>query len=298
MKGNMSSSVGNVTRLYRGELPYVRGYIKHYIGLGVDHFYFVFNTSADHDLMREELQEYKGIYTPIIEGEGRSVNHSLKLGPDVFSTDYLFNLDADEFIYLGKGEKIADFLTRRKPVYGYMQWVMTPRDFSRDTLSTGFEAHAGKTFARRDSMVAIRGPHWFDMKDDIESVEYNDIKFAHYWGRSFEDILIKCVYQNLENKKTTSLREMEDLLREGKLPERLRLLASLVSHNRTTPVPTVQNDFLNTETEERLLQVCTQTFRDDIKALYISYKEKLDYKQHVAIYPRCGSLFRLMKLLP
>lgn len=246
------------------------------------------------------LRDYEDVCEVIFEEQGRNPNHALRIDVSRVKTDYLMSIDVDEFLYLEGACSIKDFLRGRRGDAFAMKWIMAPRDFERPAgLISGFRGHAGKKLAPTNAISGIEGPHEFQYKERVRLHRDSKLKLVHYWGRGFRDVVIKCAYQNLPGRKRSSIRNMEDLLKTRKLPERLKVLASLTRHAHDTTLEHPNQELVDRELEEALLSVVSSSFLGELEDVYRDYKLSLDYENHVAAYPdSVSNIYELGRRLP
>jgi hypothetical protein len=296
----MSVSIGCLTRVYLGEIPYIRSFLNHGLNIGIDTFYLVVPSREGIDRIENILREYQEVCAVIFEEQGRNPNHALRIDVSRVKTDYLMSIDVDEFLYLEGARSIKDFLEDRRGDAFTMKWIMAPRDFDQPTgLISGFRGHAGKKLAPTNIISGIEGPHEFQYWGRVQLHRDSRLKLVHYWGRGFRDVVIKCAYQNLPGRKRSSIQDMENLLKTRKLPERLKVLASLTRHAHDTTLDHQNQDLVDEELEAELLSVVSASFLGELEDVYRDYKLGLDYENHVAAYPdRVGNIYDLGRNLP
>jgi hypothetical protein len=285
--------------LYIGELPYIRRFIEHGLSIGIDEFFFVFPSQEHRAQILSTLAPFGSCCRFIFETAGRNVNKALQVDITKITTDYVISIDVDEFLYLDGGVTIGQWLQERQINACVMPWVMSPRDFRIPSGPlTGFLGHIGKRLARTSLVKGIAGPHAFEADPALRFCRDDHLHLVHYWGRSFEDIVIKCIYQMLPGRKRSSLGEMQALLKTRRLPERLRVLASLTRHKHDIELRHDNHPLCDEELERELLAVASPDFLAELESTYREYRESLDYSGHVATYPGLGNIYDLGRALP
>src|SRR5690606_21407881 len=126
----MSVSVGVLTRIYIGELPYLKCFIDHYLGLGVACFYFVVPEPDDISHLNDVLAPYRGAFELIVDEEIRDPEKALRIEIARMKTDYVVSIDVDELIYVSGTQNLPHFLESRGVATANMRWIMSPRDFT------------------------------------------------------------------------------------------------------------------------------------------------------------------------
>ena len=309
----MKNSIGIITRVCKSELPYLSAFVDHHLNCGVTHLYFLLQDRSINDRILKMLHAFKGFYSIFLVNPKVSPNTALEnFDIKLTNTDYLLLADVDEYFYSVNDLNISDAIeSLDKPDYVYMSWIMAPSDFNDTTRTQGFLGHTGKAIARRTYINKVLNPHTFLMNQFsapgskplkiYKGKDFNtsDIYLVHYWGRSFSDILLKCIYHEHMGIKTSSVDELKNAGKSGSLPQRLKFLAVLNLHKRFITLP----DFILNKVDHNLENELITAFihKDEIEAIkkaYEIYKSALDYKKHVAIYPALHTLLTLAQVLP
>lgn len=238
-----------VTRVYKPEMPYLRSFLRHYRSIGVRKFYAFNNFYDEH----EKLLQIMGNFT--LDAEVTIVLRSLpneadadalinELGIDFVSEDWVIGVDVDEFWVLPDGIKTLPELVEARPATHYqVPWVIVPNGAIagyRHHPYEGLPGHAGKWMARRTAMSKLTGQSMHEpaMIKSPENVRLGASEnqrwwtapvadevgnLVHFWGRSFQDMLLKQLVQRGMNRKASWV--TGQLSADWALPTRLATLA-------------------------------------------------------------------------
>ncbi len=224
---------------------------------------------------------------------------------------YVLLLDPDEYLFLPGHSSLASFLEANQyPQSCYLRWVVTPSDFSHNDRCLGFFGHIGKHLAAGRVIAGIATAHTFALRDlpavNPFQFERHDGFVIHYWGRTFWDVLLKCLYyRGVHKSKQSSLEELRGCRNGSLLPGRLKMLAALSLHVRYVTTPDYLDNRIDVDLESELL--AAHLSAQEIERLEIAYRE---YKQflasadHPAVrsaiqgYPGCHSIQKLGEVLP
>ena len=113
----------SVSLCIKNEAKYIKEFIKHYIKQGVDHFYIINNNSSDNIHETIKNSPYKNLITlindnrdmNILKNNDGSFGHKKLLDENLYEivkkeTEWLINVDADEFMYGKNGHTIKSYL--------------------------------------------------------------------------------------------------------------------------------------------------------------------------------------------
>jgi hypothetical protein len=270
-------SVGCLTRVYKGELPYLKSWLLHYAQLGVSHFYLIHtkdDTSEEAELL-SVIRDCDVSFTLLRKPNGEDSDACFNSFVPVFKEQYLLHVDVDEFLLL-ESATLREYIQGHPAQYYRFQWVMCPYD--RD----GKPAHLAGSFQRDfKSMAETRliqsiEPHVMICEGGDRVVTHEGgSALIHYWGRSFTDILIKCLHGNeLSPEKASSLEELTKCARLGRIPNRLKMLAVL---SRRASPDVLRPNFVepDSDSELRLVTELTQEQRAELFDAYSHYRDNL-----------------------
>ena len=300
-----------LTRYCFTERPYWNSFLSHYSLLGVSRVDVCVQSEA-------EQNELLSISTP----EGMKLKIHLltdKLDPsqalqrlpiNSIRDDYQWILlaDCDEYFQILNPNFTVD---RLSDLYAdtaqfYVPWLMSPRLTWGDSSFSGFWGHIGKPMVRSQNLVGVANDHSFYTAKSCSSAAYASlpvgalgIALVHFWSRSFRDCLLKTFCNRFKDEKSSDLHEAVSLIREGKLPARLKLLAYLIEQQQYLQFREFPNLRVDIDAEEQLLReflseedekICSETFS--------AYRQKIKLKfASLPIYPAI-SLLEVVRFLP
>jgi len=293
-------STSVIARVYIGELPYIKPFIQHYKMLHFDKIYLVITKSSEKDEIKEYLRDYEDsiVYIDQTMDENvlmKNMNELLQ----IIKEDYIFNVDIDEFLDLTPHNDIRVLLSEAKSEKQHFSWAITVNDgFSTTDYATSGQTHRNnpwKTMCKLSCIDKWDGSHDVFTKEPIVG-EISKYKLIHYWGRNFNDILIKSTYGGgLKNAKSSSLDNVKKNIYStdiNSLPNRFKMLAVLSRCKKDIYLKTDYClKYIDVEKESELINnVITLEERNKLYKKYVEYKNKLDYETHVAMYFQKGLL--------
>jgi hypothetical protein len=296
-------TVALICRVYKGELPYITSFIAHYKMIGVDTIYIVITKQSDSDEIKAYLsnKNYELVYLQQKTDENVDMNNMDDLLP-LIKEDYLLHVDIDEYLDLEPHNSIQEVLNETVAERQHFNWAVTVNDkISDNSFATYGQTHRNrpwKTMCKTSVIKAWNGAHDVIPNREITSF-YSKYKLIHYWGRNYNDILIKSIYGNAFKDanvaKTSSLEELKKYMQNdniNSLPNRLKMLAVLSrceKHIKLDKDYCLQ--FIDYEKEAELLDcVTTQEERDKLYLRYVEFRNKLDYESQVKPYFKKGLL--------
>jgi len=195
---------------------------------------------------------------------------------------YTLLCDPDEFIhYSYSGISLAALLHELKACGAqlHVPWCMAPLPAAKGRLR-GFFGHIGKPLAPSSLIRNIASDHCFSCAKGTNSLPIGPLGvfLIHYWGRTFNDILIKDFCRLIQDGKSHGL-SPSSIISSGTLTPRLKILAYLACQRRFLRVPDYVSGFVDECAEEELLRlVMTDHQRRKIQKLYQSYRRKIAIK--------------------
>lgn len=244
-------SVGIVVRVFIGELPYVKGFFEYYIKLGVSKFYVIISNVGDFERIKSYLKDYEE-YLSYKVNEKFILNNSFNLVLPELKEDYILSVDVDEFLHVTPYDSIQDFIAGTGSADKYtFGWLLSVNDnISENKIA--FEAKGAKQMCKRSLIQAIPNPHKINSHPGAIEAPLTYC-LIHYWGRTFNDIIIKCIYGGLNNLKATSLDGVNKDIDKGRIPNRFKMMASLSRRIKTIEIPDYITDKIDYKLEEELL---------------------------------------------
>lgn len=260
-----------VSRIHLAELPYVRPFIQYYKDLGVHQCYFV-NTKADE---YERVKAHLPVDCILHKAPKGPINQMQNSALSLVKEDYIVQCDCDEYFILGYAT-LQDLHQAHPASYYTSAWAMAPCDSPACSGAAGgtdaeFKAtpwQQGKYIVQRATCTTLP-IHAFRKRKGFKLPH-----MMHLWGRSINDILLKCVLQVLPGAKRSSTQQIRHLLETKQLPNRLKALAYLCNlpHPLTVSLPLVFDQKLE---EQILLEYLTQEEIQQLHTLYVEYKKNL-----------------------
>lgn len=144
--------------------------------------------------------------------------------------DFVINVDVDEYWILPSSTPDLRTLVRRRQADVYcFGWLMLPSDRIAGTPQPpykGFHGHQCKYMVRYSRLrrLGIHRPYLKGGGGKPARQVFCGVA-VHFWGRSFQDVLLKVVGQKIGNSKTSNKDELLELAALGDIPNRLKLLA-------------------------------------------------------------------------
>lgn len=286
-KTNNSNTVAVVSRIFIGDLPYTRSFLDYYKNIGADLIYLIITNKEEEDQIKTYLTPSP--FVKFIVSDTRTINMPvLSLLLQNIQTEFILNVDIDEYLDI---KNIKTILTEEKADKYHFFWNITVNDgFSEETK--GFDARFSKkpfkTMCRTKNIKYWKDSHNCYTTSNTISIE-SKYKLIHYYGRSFNDIVIKCIYgKNYNNKqKITAIEKIVKSIHSpdvNDLPNRLKMLAivSRIPKRKDVMKNPIKIDY---KLEKELLE------NYDIESLfakYIKFRKQLDFKTQVSQYFNMG----------
>lgn len=289
-----------ISRVYIGELPYIKPFIHHYKKLKFDAIYFVITKRADEEAIKQYLQDYTNIIQYIDQtiDENVDMNSMNDLLPQI-KEDYLFHADIDEYLDLEPHNDIHVVIQEAKSEKQHFKWAITVNDgFSSNNHATYGQSHRNrpwKTMCKTSLIEGWNGSHDVVTKGNIQG-EISKYNLIHYWGRNYNDILIKLIYGNaFKDAKSSSLDEVKQYIgidNVNFLPNRLKMFAVLSRCNKEIFLPIDYClQYIDFKKESELLDCMVSIEdRDRLFKKYVEFMQKIDYAKHVEPYFKKGLL--------
>jgi hypothetical protein len=297
----MPNSVAIISRIYIGEIPYIDAFIEHYFKIGITKLYLVITNLADANYIKEYLKhkpyEIEFINSKLGENESITMD-SMNYTIEYIKETYLLHIDIDEFLDIYPFKSINLLVEHINSDKIHFNWAITVFDGHCDTnLGCRGMTHRKKPFKTLCKTALITNftsnGHDFDTVTQVNGVESTNY-LIHYWGRTFNDILIKIIYgDRFKNIKSGKLQELLDMIDNNSntfIPVRLKMLAMLSRLNKT--IPLTRNFItgkINTEKENEL--VYSKLSKDQIQLIYERYnrfREMFDINKYEVNYYKVG----------
>ena len=287
-----------ISRVYIGEIPYIKAFVSHYIRLKFDKIYLIITRKDEEAEIRSYLNNYDNIeyLYPLNDGDVKMLymNHLIPY----IKEDYVLHIDIDEFLDLGLNNIKTLFQESLYDKY-HFNWAIVVNDGLTSTkVASMGQTHRNKpwkTMCKTSIIEEWVGAIDMKTKTGIEG-HHSKYNLIHYWGRSYNDLLIKSIYGNgFKDAKSCSLESVIKYVDDpdvNELPNRLKMMAVLSRCDKTI---NLDNDYCLKYTvvnkEESLLRgVISLDQRQRLYTKYVEFRQKLDYKIHIAPYFQLGLL--------
>lgn len=298
----MNTTIAVVSRIYIGEIPYIISFIEYYISIGISKFYFIVTDNKNYDLIKDLLKKYDKyicyfVHKKSIKNLDRD---SFKNIEKIIKEEYILNVDIDEFLYLKKGifdYKFIQDLIKDYPADKYIfDWIMVVNDGICNKESGFIKKKMGKVMVKSSAGISSILCHDIILKKKDPKIFYDNIYILHYWGRSMNDIIVKCIYGNLPDKKTTNLEEIIKNLENNILPVRFKLMALLSKTKKEIRIPNYVADKIDVKLESQLIN--RFYLQDKLLELYKNYIDKLDNKLLEEYQNENNTLLKILNKMP
>ena len=299
-----------VSRIHIGELPYINAFIQHYQAIGVDKIYLVITKRDELAPISEYIQQQQEqqnqqqnlityICVDLKPGESISMDNMNQILSE-FKTTYTLHIDIDEFIELDTYPSIKALISEANADKIHFPWAITVNDQISDVNSaTPGMTHRKKPYKTmcKTALIShfISNGHDFETHTPTEPYISPNL-LIHYWGRTYNDIILKALYANgFKNAKTSTIDEVVACIANpdiNALPNRLKMLALLSRLEK--PLHLKHNYSINyidyIKENELISPYLTPQQCASLYAKYVVYRNKLDYKTQIAPYYELGLL--------
>ena len=275
---HVKNTVAVVARVFIGDLPYTRSFLDYYKKIGADEIYLIITNNDEENFIKSYLSSNP--FVKFIVSATRIIKMPVLSGllKDI-ETDFILNVDIDEYLDI---KNIKQIFTEEKADKYHFYWNITVQDgFSDETK--GFDAHFSKkpykTMCRTKNIKYWKDSHNCYTTSNTTTKE-SKYKLVHYYGRSFNDIVIKSIYgKNYNNRqKITSLEEIMQSIQSpnvNDLPNRLKMLAVVSRVPKTNDIMKIPIK-IDYKLEKKLLQDFNT---DALFAKYKKFRKQLDCNQ-------------------
>jgi hypothetical protein len=293
-KTKKDETIALVSRVYIGELPYIKYFLDYYIKIGIDKIYLIITNKTEAPLIMSYIKDYMYI-TEVVINETRTINMRIfNMDKINIKEDFTLFLDIDEFLDISPLKNIKDILKDEPGDKYNFNWIIKVNDgFSNN--EKGYNKTSSKkpfkTMCRTALIDRWEGSHNFITKRETIPVK-SKYRLIHHYGRTFNDILIKCIYGKgmLNKDKNTSLDEVLKDIRSddvNDIPNRFKMLA-LVSRVPKTVNVKLESiyEYIDYDLENELLKIIDSTEKKRLLEKYEVFRERLDYKQIEVYYTK------------
>lgn len=265
-------TIGLVTRIFKGEIPYINNFLDYYINyLKVDRIYLFSNDDTkwnkviDASFLEKVNIEYcpaEFFNTPNIARNMDLLNYMNNLYKNKINEDYLLNVDCDEYLYLNN-ISFNDFIKEYEKYDNiYIKWVFfasnsftsnSPVDIVRHVK--GIRNPVGKSLSKRKSIKNIydtenKTMHTPLLKEGGTTLKLkrDDCYLIHFTTRTLNDLIIQELFWKGDNKLTKIMNTKYDNKNNFDIyPSRLKVQKVFLDFNKhfnkTPIVPPIFNHF-------------------------------------------------------
>ena len=292
-----------ISRIHIGELPYINSFLDYYKRIGINKVYLVITKQDEVAPISEYLIMYESFvtYIPVDLDPSQSIsmdnmNHIL----DIITETYTLHIDIDEFLEIAPYPNILDLVLSTNASKIHFHWAITVNDGISDITKacTGMTHRKKpyKTLCRTEDITKFTSNgHDFATRRQVREV-FSENYLIHYWGRTYNDILLKAIYANgFKNAKVNTLEEVLSFIDNpdvNALPNRLKMLAMLSRLDK--PIELVNNYSINyidyAKEAELLYGPLTHLQRDTLYAKYANFRNNMDISKYRDYYYECGLL--------
>jgi hypothetical protein len=291
----MEPSIACLVRISNTELPYIKCFLDHYLSIGISRFYIINTTQQKKTMIRNYLKDYNDCI----------FLRNIMINTDILSCctqmqrfiteDYTLSVDADEFLNIKPPDKIQNVIDKKYDYYEFF-WLMCPNDTHNmldKNNAFAFESNFSKPMALTKTIKSIK-EHKMILKIPIEN-KYRNTNLIHYWGRTFNDMLLKSLYHQFKDSKYSNYNNLISDLSNNTIPPRFKLLALLMRCEKNIKLENylVKVDF---DMEKELLKDIPLEVITNLHDIYQNYKRNLDQK-YISLYPQ-KALVDIASILP
>lgn len=284
---NALKNVSLITRYCAIEKPYWLGFLNHYSSLGVTRVHVCVQKEAEY----KELVSFKGpdglkIFLHRVPDDCPPNIALQRLDFSIVraGADLLMLIDCDEYFVSTSGSLAVEdiFKNHNQPIGLDLPWIMNPVIEPTQVPTIGFFGGATKQIARARDIMGIASDHEFLLRpnDNNKPTQNNGFAFGfflvHYWSRSFRDCLLKVFLNRFPNFKSSDQAVALKKIRQGGLPNRLKLLALIDAQPKTLTMQMPKISPFDAEAEEVLIRKYLSEEDEKIAyEAYVSYKKTL-----------------------
>ncbi len=269
----MDFSVGILSKINIGELPYINVFMEYYIKLGIRMFYFMCEEKEIY-VIKEFLNIYK---------------KNVKFNCVNFTQDYLLFIEPNEFLNLKLESRnygrIQGFLRDFEYDKYYFDWIIVVND-GISNKEMGLHKRKGKVMVKVCKDMKI-------MEDDIDiSQEYinvfrGEVYLYKYWTRTFNDMIIKCIIENKE--------KLDNEVDNKILPHKFKVLAVLSKINKKVELKNNILDKIDYNSEEIMVQKFDKKI--ELEEIYKKYMDNIKIDVEQKYIRKNLSLKKIIKLI-
>jgi len=284
------------TRIYIGEIPYIKMFLDHYRSIGFSRVYLIITNKSETKIIQDYLHAYSSFVTYIISPT-RTIRMPIlsELLAQAVSETYLLHVDVDEFLDIRPHKSIKALLKAEPGAKYHFYWNITVND-GLSNPKRAFDAHFSskpyKTMCKTSLIKTWKDSHNCETLSPTPVVK-SKFPLIHSYGRSFNDILIKCILgKNYVNKqKNTNLREILNATKTSSVNDivnRLKMLAVVSRVPKPLHIHPPNYAAIDHDAENQLIDIIGQDKRDILYEKYVQFRTGLDLDTQVSQYYKRG----------
>ena len=294
-----------VSRMFKGELPYINSFLDHYILIGFKKIYLINTIVEEYDTIKEYILPYiesgfVELFT-VTNNEvliDRVVNYFVK---DI-KEEYFFFCDIDEFLILDVDiYDLYKFIKENNYTEVKFTWLLSYNDTDSSITNDTYNAikcYIKKSIVKTDCILRLGCHNIRTYKEKKrKSVFRYDIDKSyviHLASRSLKDTLIKsiCSNMNIEFRGTNYNKDsINNILNNNELPIKFKLIAfynKLCNSNKENVV-NLNNDLLKIDYSYENKLIGDVNY-DLLKEIYYKQKFKIYKSIHSRLDINCVEL--------
>jgi len=290
------STVAVAIRMYIGEIPYIKMFLDYYRNIGFDRAYLIITNKSETEMIQTYLQAYAPFITYIISPV-RTIRLPIlsELLAKAVTETYLLHVDVDEFLDISPHKTIAKALKEEPGSKFHFYWHITVND-GLSNPARAFDAHFSskphKTMCKTSLIKTWKDSHNCETLSPVLTIK-SRFPLIHCYGRSFNDILIKCMTgRNYVNKqKNTNIGEIiraATTSSVNNIPNRIKMLALVSRVPKPLDIKPPNYASIDHDAEQQLIDIIGQDKRNILFEKYKQFRAGLDMGAQVSQYYRRG----------
>lgn len=282
------------------ELPYIKCFLDHYLSIGISRFYIANTSPNEENKIVKYLSDYNKYIFLINIPENINLHKAYNFLLEHIEEKYTLIIDVDEFLDIYPPNKIQNVINDKYNYYKF-KWLFYPNE--NDTVTKNgyaFIGTASKSMVLTKAIKSI-GDHDSILNNGIiKKIKSNTPYLVHYWGRSFNDILLKSIYGKFNDNKKSSYDDIIQNISKNTIPPRLKLLALLMVLKKYKRQIKIGKDLMIIDLafEKKLLEIMPAEKIEKLKSIYHNYKKNKINNKHLIIYRNVKTLLNIIPLLP
>lgn len=210
----MAPTFALISRFMSIDVPYLAEWFEYYDKLGITHYYLYYIDAFYINLEKALTYFPKDKVTIRLFSQNciQDLNTIHRVYPYKIEEDFVLHVDSDEFLYLGKGVSLPQFIEAHNEIdYFYFQWLMAPskqefieclNDILKDSTSPKYLLSMTKSMARTSKITFSNDTHSFDYNPQTTKTlrtSPTETFIIHFSYRGLYDCYNKLYHQRLLN---------------------------------------------------------------------------------------------------